>query len=89
LTVYPKHSLVLNIGHDGSGVHCGSTKKFHHDELWDKVKGFKFETNPQVDEQIRKANFKFRSGGLKGQLTELSRKAGIYPMLKLFKDKIK
>lgn len=89
LTVYPKKSLVQNIGHDGSGVHCGTTNKFHHKKLWSKVKNFKFVKSPQVDERIRKANFKFRSRGLKGKLADLSRKAGIYPMLKSLKDKIK
>ena len=28
LTLYPKESLVLNIGNDGSGTHCGSTEVF-------------------------------------------------------------
>jgi hypothetical protein len=68
LTVYPKHSLVQNIGFDGSGVHCGETTRFHHDKLWGKTEGFKFDKNPQVNESIRKANFRFRSLGLKGKL---------------------
>ena len=28
LTLFPSHSLVFNIGHDGTGVNCGKTKKF-------------------------------------------------------------
>ncbi|WP_029406900.1 hypothetical protein [Thiomicrorhabdus sp. Milos-T2] len=88
-TVYPRYSLVQNIGHDGSGEHCGKSSKFHHMKLWGKTEGFVFEKKPKVNEQIRKANFKFRSGSLKSQLTELSRKAGIYPLLKSLKDKIK
>ncbi|WP_321324714.1 glycosyltransferase family 2 protein [Thiomicrorhabdus sp.] len=88
-TVYPRYSLVQNIGHDGSGEHCGRSSKFHHMKLWGKTEGFVFEKKPKVNEQIRKANFKFRSGSLKSQFTELSRKAGIYPMLKSLKDKIK
>ena len=30
-TLYPRKSLVLNIGHDGSGEHCGVTSVFHSD----------------------------------------------------------
>jgi len=34
-TVYPRKSLVRNIGHDGSEMHCGKTNKFDVD-LWEK-----------------------------------------------------
>lgn len=61
MTIYPKKSLVQNIGHDGSGVHCGNTNRFHHDSLWDKINGFKFGSDLTVDESIRKANYEFRT----------------------------
>lgn len=28
LSLYPRRTMVTNIGHDGSGVHCGKTKKY-------------------------------------------------------------
>ncbi len=36
-TIYPRKSLVKNIGHDGSGIHCVQTNKFDVD-LWDKIR---------------------------------------------------
>ena len=31
--LFPPYSFVQNIGHDGSGEHCGETNLFHHKEL--------------------------------------------------------
>lgn len=86
-TLYPRKSLVQNIGHDGSGVHCGVNNKFHHNELWDKVDNFKFVKDMKVDERIRKANYKFRSVGVKGKIVNITKQIGIYPILKKIKDK--
>jgi hypothetical protein len=88
-TVYPRKSLVQNIGHDGSGTHCGVSNKFHHKELWGKVDKFKFIKDLKIDKNIVKENCKFRSRGLKGKLADFAREIGFYPMLKLLKDKIK
>ncbi|WP_343859473.1 hypothetical protein [Aliiglaciecola litoralis] len=63
MTIYPKKSLVQNIGHDGTGYHCGNTSRFHHDSLWDKENGFKFDSTLFLDERILKANYEFRSFG--------------------------
>lgn len=60
LTVYPKQSLVQNIGHDGTGVHCGTSARFNHDTLWNKTEGFIFEQNPTVSEVNKLKNQKFR-----------------------------
>ncbi|MDO6709121.1 hypothetical protein Q4567_00165 [Aliiglaciecola sp. 2_MG-2023] len=60
-TIYPRVSLVQNHGHDGSGFHCGKTKRFHHDVLWDKTKGFLFSKNLSVDSRIKKEQQDFRS----------------------------
>lgn len=88
LTVYPKHSLVQNIGHDGTGVHCGITNKFSHKKLWDKKEGFEFIESPIVDELIKKQNLKFRSPSYKEKFIEFSKKIGIYPILKGIKDRL-
>lgn len=37
LTLYPGVSLVKNIGHDGSGVHCGKSKFYDVDLIDNKV----------------------------------------------------
>jgi hypothetical protein len=82
MTVYPRFSLVQNTGHDVSGVHCGATMKFHHARLWGKTEGFVFDRNPKVNEQIRRANFKFRSSGYRGKLINFTKKINIYRLLK-------
>jgi hypothetical protein len=69
-TVYPMKSLAQNIGHDGSGLHCRETDKFHHNELWKKTGGFIFPENVTLDDRIVSANRKFRRIGLVGNMTE-------------------
>jgi len=59
-TVYPVHSLVRNIGHDGTGVHCVNSNRFDVD-LWEKVSGFVFVSNISPDNRIIKENLKFRN----------------------------
>ena len=89
LTVYPKNSLVQNIGHDGSGIHCGETDRFHHDKLWNKLNGFKFLAAPQVDEKIRKANYIFRKQSAKERARIYLKKVGIYSLLRRLKSRLR
>ena len=60
LTLYPQHSLVRNIGFDGTGLHCGKTNHFDHKTLWKKTEDFEFSTNPSLDPRMVAANMKFR-----------------------------
>lgn len=60
LTIYPRKSLVQNIGHDGSGAHCASSSRFHHESLWDKTDGFVFDPEPAEDEVNLAMHRKFR-----------------------------
>jgi len=69
-TVYPRQSLVQNIGHDGSGMHCVATGKFHHDELWLKKGDFHFLADIHADERIVTRNMKFRDPGRLAALAE-------------------
>ncbi|MFC1777650.1 sugar transferase [Pseudomonadota bacterium] len=59
-TIYPTMSLVQNIGHDGTGVHCGETDRFKV-TLSDKTT-FVLPHKPVIDPRIVKANRKFRNG---------------------------
>ena len=59
-TVYPTQSLILNIGFDGTGIHCGKSDKFNV-ALSDKTT-FSFPDDVVVDQRIVKANRKFRAG---------------------------
>lgn len=84
-TLYPEKSLVQNIGHDGTGVHCGANNRFDVD-LWLKSSNFKFEKNIQPDERIIKANQKFRRRGIKDKMIDVSKKIGVYSILKTIVD---
>jgi len=58
-TIYPKESLVQNIGFDGSGLHCGESNKFNTEVDRNKRVHF-FERNIEIDPHIMAANFQFR-----------------------------
>ena len=58
-TIYPTQSLTQNIGHDGTGVHCGNTDMFNV-ALSDKST-FLLPDDVVIDKRIVKANRKFRA----------------------------
>jgi hypothetical protein len=86
-TLYPKKSLTQNIGHDGSGVHCGKNNKFNV-KLWDKVDNFEFIKDIQPDERIIKANKKFRRIGVRGKIVKLTKQIRLYSYLKKIHDSV-
>jgi hypothetical protein len=59
-TVYPTQSLTMNIGHDGTGVHCDKSDRFNV-KLSDMTK-FQFPDKIIVDRRIVRANLTFRDG---------------------------
>jgi hypothetical protein len=59
-TVYPAQSLILNIGFDGTGMHCGKTDRFNV-ALSDKTT-FSYPDDVVVNDEIVYANRKFRAG---------------------------
>lgn len=58
-TIYPTQSLILNIGFDGTGMHCGRTDKFNV-TLSDKL-NFSFPDDVVVNREIVDANREFRA----------------------------
>ena len=58
-TVYPTQSLVLNIGCDGTGMHCGKTDRFNV-ALSDKTT-FSFPDDVVVDQRIVESSLEFRA----------------------------
>jgi hypothetical protein len=60
VTVYPNGSLVLNIGHDGTGIHCGKSTVF--DVPLSEKTSFRLPDAPFVDSRIVEANLRFRNG---------------------------
>ena len=57
LTVFPKFPLVNNIGMDGSGENCISTKKFYHKKRFNKnhkiqIKNQKIKSNNLIKKSI-------------------------------------
>lgn len=57
-TVYPRKSLVKNIGFDGSGVHCEPSNRFEVD-LWDRL-AFNIGDEVALNARIVDANYEFR-----------------------------
>tara|TARA_R110002167_G_scaffold217236_5_gene422014 strand:- start:420 stop:1352 length:933 start_codon:yes stop_codon:yes gene_type:complete len=58
-TVYPIESLVQNIGFDGTGIHCGKSKKFDIDFSGNR-KMFNFDALPTIRQEIVLAHNEFR-----------------------------
>ena len=62
-TVYPTYSLIQNTGHDGSGIHCGSSDRFLVKLHDGQTINFQMPNSLQLDPFIVKSNLRFRSGG--------------------------
>lgn len=86
-TVYPRHSLVQNIGHDGTGIHCGKSTKFHIESFWQKKSNFIFLKDVKVNKEILKANQLFRKKNKKriGSI-DFVRRIAVYAGLRKLKD---
>jgi hypothetical protein len=91
LTIYPRKSLVHNIGQDGSGFHMGVTDKWDISDVWNKVRGFEFVRDISVDENIRQEHYNFyktRYADAKGKIIGYLVKIGIYQYLRPIFKKI-
>lgn len=84
-TVYPRQSLVRNIGHDGTGIHCRKTTKFDV-ILWNKTH-FEFNKNIKLNTIIMKLHQRFRTLGFLSKMKKFIILFGLYPALKSAKDK--
>jgi len=58
-TVYPRQSLTLNIGFDGTGTHCGVTSRFNVSVS--EQYSFSFPEDVVIDQRIIESNRKFRA----------------------------
>lgn len=56
-SVCPRYSYVINIGHDGTGIHCVKTDIFNEDDLSYAKRTCNFVKNIQLDEDVM---FEFR-----------------------------
>lgn len=85
LGVYPVRSLTQNMGHDGSGFHCGVSDKFWHESLWQKLSGFSLETAPLIPSKMAtKKNKKFRDVGWRGEIKRFFRCVQCYAAARFF-----
>jgi hypothetical protein len=73
-SVAPLVSLVQNIGHDGTGVHCGKTDRFIS-TLDTDDKELKMERDIQPNPDIIKCLYDFRSGGMRGKILRLLKRS--------------
>jgi hypothetical protein len=87
-SLHPRQSLVQNIGHDGSGVYCGSNSKYKI-SLWDSV-DFRLSKEISADERIINAYRRFTRPGFKGRsknrIFRFSVRIGMYPFLSYIED---
>ena len=86
-TVYPTQSLILNIGFDGTGIHCGKTDRFNV-ALSDKTT-FQFPDDVVVDQRIVKTNRKFRAGASYARNPILRTRGLVGKSLQIFKRCLK
>ncbi|MEP7137935.1 MAG: glycosyltransferase family A protein, partial [Chloroflexota bacterium] len=86
-TVYPAQSLILNIGFDGTGMHCGKTDRFDV-ALSDKTT-FQFPDDLVVDQRIVKTNRKFRAGASYPRKLMLRTRGIVGKSLQIFKRSLK
>lgn len=70
-TVYPVQSYVQNIGHDGSGVHCPPSDRFHHKYLASKKDHFLFPEEVVENNEIRAAHYAFRKLSYKQEVKKI------------------
>lgn len=80
-TLYPKKSLTINIGHDGTGLHCGTTNKFET-KLWNKRNDFVFKNNLELLEENTKENYNFRKISLIRKFKMALKNSKLYKELK-------
>lgn len=88
ISIYPRRSLVQNIGQDGTGLHMGVTNKWDISKVWNKTSDFKFVTNIAVDEGIRKAHYDFYKADAKTKLIQFMQQIGIYQYMRPIVKKI-
>jgi hypothetical protein len=86
-TVYPAQSLILNIGFDGTGMHCGKTDRFNV-PLSDKT-AFSFPNDVVVDQRIVAANRNFRAGASYARNPMLRARGLVGKSLRIFKRCLK
>jgi hypothetical protein len=86
-TIAPIVSLVKNIGHDGSGIHCGISDKFvaEFDESDIKLRMIK---DIQPNNAIIHGLYVFRSGGINGKIERFLKRSRIIFLIRaLFRMK--
>jgi len=77
VSVFPRVSRSINIGCDGSGVHCGEmTDKPFESELAEGAAGVRFEPIVRVDERVVEAYRRYLDVGLIQRGWRLARSAG-------------
>ena len=82
--IYPRNSLIQNIGHDGTGIHCTSTLKYSqsiHNENIELVRDLKFDTN------IQNSIYHFNTGSATRRfILRVATLIGIYNSLRKFRN---
>lgn len=67
ICISPKTSKIINIGLDGSGVHCRDLEKYKIDNT-EEINNIDFPVDIIIDEEILRSNHEFFRIGVKGKL---------------------
>jgi hypothetical protein len=70
ITIFPRRTLVQNVGHDGSGEHGVSTNAYVQ-KLWMKKGGFNLDKGVELNPIISKSHYIFRSRKAIGRVYSL------------------
>ena len=76
-TIYPKKTLTVNRGHDGSGEHCGEDEKYYNQEL-DKNFNPILTDKLEVDKKIYKTLYSYHYSFLRHVIRPLLKKIGLF-----------
>ena len=75
-TIYPKKTLTVNRGHDGSGEHCGEDEKYYNQELDENFNPILID-KLEVDKRIYRALYLYHYSFLRHVVRPLLKKIGL------------
>jgi len=85
--IFPVKSLVKNMGHDGTGEHCGTDDKYSNEKIYQEE--IKFPQKIEIDKRIFKARRKYDSSVKRDYIIPLIKSIPpLYNFLKQLKNKI-
>ncbi|SHJ72769.1 Glycosyl transferase family 2 [Dethiosulfatibacter aminovorans DSM 17477] len=83
-SVFPRKTLTVNTGYDGSGLHMDTREYYSKQELWVKEGEFEFDHDLEKDDIVMNQYLNTSNGGYKAFLKDILYRTGmLYPILDL------